>query len=306
MRITIPVILGAVLITINFSCRNETEKTDFDNGHEKILKEYRAIDSIGTAFLLNIGYKTIPSNNGKKLDELYLYTKDTLDYIFIHATFVNRLNENNHPEDALVLLKKISPLIKRNDRSDYYYNVALNFSEIKQFDEADIAFFDSALVNIDRAINIDSLNSEFYFLKSRIHDAKSDFSSAIFEINFAIKLAPKNLRFINQRGYYEALNGNFKSALEDLKNTYSDFENPEFIFFSRSLSHFGLLNFKQALLEINDYFKLGGKDPLGYYIRGYSKYSLKGDTFGLGDIRISERLGNEYAKEFLKNYSKKL
>lgn len=291
-------ILYFIFVSLAYTCGDINKEKYIEIRYEKMLSEYQSVDSLGRIFLSKAGYSALPSDNGKKLDEVFVDFKDTLDYIFVHTTFVNRLSENSRSSDAITLLKRMSNLVKHKDKGAYYYNLALNY-----FDVSGTIEKDSALMYIERAISFEKSNAEYYFLKSRIQDARLNLSAAIEDINFAIKIMPSNIKYINQRGIYQVALGNYEAAIVDLENIYPDNDSFSTVHLYRALSYFGLDDYILAVKEIDHYFSFKGEDPLAYYIRGYSILSLKGDTFGLSDIRKSAQAGNESAVEFLHNYS---
>lgn len=264
-----------------------------------LLSQYRYLDSIAIQSLKKIGYVRSEGSTGNTLDQMYskLSNGDTLDYIFIHTSIINRLAERGKHKEALEYLRLISHIIKKSDRASYYYNVSFNLDGLEAVRKKD-----SSLFYINKAIEQDSLIGYFFYFRSTLYDANSNLTYALRDIDKAIKLSPTDTLFLNKKGIYEVASGKFQSALKNLQYIPFDQKNNPTIYLYRSICYFSINEYNKALQEINVYFTFGGDEANGYLIRGASKNITKNDTSGMLDIRYAAKLGNLEAKNYLEKY----
>jgi len=108
-----------------------------------------------------------------------------------------------------------------SSKADYIYKAALQLYQMGGFREA--------INNLSGSIELDSLNSEYFFSRGVIlFEGFNQLDSAITDLTSAIELSPNDWRAYQNRGFYNYLLGNYEIAFPDidkvieLKSDYSD------------------------------------------------------------------------------------
>jgi tetratricopeptide (TPR) repeat protein len=82
-------------------------------------------------------------------------------------------------------------------------------------DEGASAAAPKALVDLNRAIEMDPENSTYFSWRARIHELRKDFDASARDYSRAIELDPGHFRHYEARGYLRLRLKDFKGALED-------------------------------------------------------------------------------------------
>lgn len=160
-------------------------------------------------------------------------------------------NANLEYNKAIGLMKQLdeNKTSVRPKYKPYFVNQATVYQKLKTYDEA-IKNYATAL-DIDKADTVLPQNFYVLYLKSFPHLEKSDFNSAIGELNRSVVLNPKYRPTFYQRGLVYKLTSQFQSAISDFTKVIQfndkDFEayvlrgecNMELAEWSKSIADFG-------------------------------------------------------------------
>ena len=166
------------------------------------------------------------------------------------------------------------------------------------------AAVDSVFYNMDRAIENDPKNSIYYFMRSRFYNIWGYNTEALKDIEFAIKYSPLDTSYVNQRGVYKMVVGDFKGAVADVKNVDSgNKQNVQFLL-AQSIIYNQTDMHKEALTASTKLIGLDSNIAQAYTIRGNALYYLKRKDESIRDFYRARALGDTTAIEYIKRHEK--
>jgi len=133
--------------------------------------------------------------------------------------------------------------------SDIFFDLALAFYSKNLHDQA--------LISINRSIEIDSENSNYYYLKSRRVNNLEGYEEALFSINKAIKIDSEN------SNYYAINSQSVKSLKGDKKSIEIESENSDYYFVKSKILE-NLERYEEALTSINKAIEIDPVNPEYY------------------------------------------
>jgi tetratricopeptide (TPR) repeat protein len=169
------------------------------------------------------------------------------------------------------------------------------------------AAVDSVFSNINRAIENDPKNSIYYFARSRFYNDIGNNTEALKDIEIAIKYSPSDNKtaYVNQRGAYKMIIGDFKGAAKDVKNiAEGNKDNAEF-FLTQSMIYNQLDMHKEALVSATKLIELDSNIAQAYVVRGNALHYLKRKDESLRDFYKARDLGDTTAIEYIKRHENK-
>jgi tetratricopeptide (TPR) repeat protein len=127
---------------------------------------------------------------------------------------------------------------------------------------------EQALISINRSIEIDSENSKYYYLKSKILNNLECYEEALFSINKAIKIDSEN------SNYYAINSQSVKSLKGDKKSIEIESENSEYYLLKSKILN-NLERYEEALASINKAIEIDPVNPDYYLIKSTLLYYLR-------------------------------
>ncbi len=127
---------------------------------------------------------------------------------------------------------------------------------------------DQALISINRSIEIDSENSKYYTLKSKILYNLECYEQALFSINKAIKINSEN------SNYYAINSQSVKSLKGDKKSIEIESENSDY-YLLKSEILYNLERYEEALASINKAIEIDPVNPEYYSNRSIFLHYLR-------------------------------
>lgn len=136
----------------------------------------------------------------------------------------------------------------------YYVNLAVAQYKVKAYDDA-LKTYETALA-IDLADTVAPENYYIYYLRSFSFLAKSDYNSAIGDLNRAIVMNPKSAMLFFQRGLVYKQTSQFQSAISDFTKTNLIDESNAIAYFYKAQCEVELANYKDAISDLKHCVKL--------------------------------------------------
>lgn len=128
---------------------------------------------------------------------------------------------------------------------------------------------EQALISINRSIEIDSENSKYYYLKSKILDNLECYEEALCSINKAIKIDSEN------SNYYPINTQSVKSLKADKKYIEIESENTDYYLLKCKILYDNLERYEEALASINKAIEIGPVNAANYLIKSILLYYLR-------------------------------
>lgn len=140
-------------------------------------------------------------------------------------------------------------------KADYIFNAALQLYQMGNFRDA--------INNISYSIQLDSLNSEYYYNRGVIlYEQFNQLDSAIMDLTKTIEIDPSDWRAYQNRGYYNFLLENYDIVLPDINKVIDlkpDFSNAYLL---RGMIKEKLNDKDGACLDLRKAYSLGNVDAL--------------------------------------------
>ncbi|MEG5041499.1 tetratricopeptide repeat protein [Microcoleus sp. B3-D2] len=129
---------------------------------------------------------------------------------------------------------------------------------------------EQALISINRSIEIDSENSKYYYLKSKILDNLECYEEALFSINKAINIDSEN------SNYYAINSQSVKSLKGDQKVIEIESEKSNYYRLKCKILYDNLERYEEALASINKVIEIDPVNPdINYLIKSILLYYLR-------------------------------
>ena len=160
--------------------------------------------------------------------------------------------------------------------------------------------FTEALLNLNKAIEMDANNSAAYFLRGNIKDAFDDRHGAMKDYNVAIE---KNLKF--SQAFFAR--GNVKMKLQDYYGAIDDYsaaiiinENYVEAYFNRGKAKQFLQAYEDAINDCTKIIQINPKSIDAYYMRGILRIDFGDTKNGCLDLSKAGEMGDLNAYEMIK------
>jgi len=159
---------------------------------------------------------------------------------------------------------------------------------------------------LDRAIEYDPKNSIYYFARSRFYNNLGKNKEALKDIETAIKYSPSEnkMEYVNLRGMYKMGVGDFKGAVQDVKNVAEENrENADF-YRAQSIIYNQLDMHNEAITASTKFIQLDSSIAQVFVIRGNALYYLNQKDESIRDFYKARTLGDTTAIEYIKRHEK--
>jgi len=161
--------------------------------------------------------------------------------------------------------------------------------------------YQDALKYINKAIEQDSLNYEYYLLRSDIYKQKEDYHLAIKDLNKVIDAGKGGETTYYNRAVYYLNEKEHDKAIADFEKLYSETKNNNYLFYIGQ-AYFQRNNYKLALIYFNDVLSTNPKLASAYNYRAFCYWQLDKKDLACAEWQKAIVLGLEEAKNNLTTY----
>lgn len=154
---------------------------------------------------------------------------------------------------AIIKGREINRIKAKPEYKPYYINMATAYYKTKLYDES-IKNYDIG-ISIDQADTVLPSNYFIYFLKSLPFIAKSDFNSAIGDLNRAIVLNNKSPMLFFQRGIIYKQTSQYQSAISDFTKSILLDESFDLAYLFKAQCQMELGSTKEAISDLKQCLK---------------------------------------------------
>ena len=307
---------------------NKELKTAKGGRQQEAAQAYkRNINNLSAAEWFERGYKlSISSNN---TDAVKAFSKSIeLDPQFVDAYF-NRgtayIELRNYQQaikdfNKAIELNPLNPAIYFGRGGAYeifgnYQNAINDFNKAIELDpQSKAAYYrglayeklgnyQQAIMDYNKAIELNPRDAAAYTGRGRVYWQLRNYQQAINDSDKAIELDPLYSSAYTDRGIaYETL-GNYQNAINDFNKAIELNLQDVAAYRLRGALYIKIGNYQQALNDSNKAIELDPQHDMGYFVRGLAYGMLGNDQQSDDNFKISARLGNKKAQDFLKSKS---
>lgn len=160
--------------------------------------------------------------------------------------------------------------------------------------------FMEALLNLNRALEIDPNYSQAYFVRGNIKDAFDDRHGAMKDYNHAVEKNPKFGDAFFARGNVKMKLQDYYGAIADYTSAISINENYIEAYFNRGKAKQFLQAYEDAINDCSKIIQLHPKNVDAYYMRGILRIDFGDLKNGCLDLSKAGELGDLKAYETIK------
>ncbi len=157
-----------------------------------------------------------------------------------------------------------------------------------------------ALVNLNRAIELDPNNSAAYYLRGNIKDNFEDRHGAMKDYNLAIEKNPKFADALFARGNVKMKLQDYYGAVDDFTAVIAKNENFVEAYFSRGRAKQFLQAYQDAINDCSKIIQINPKNADAYSMRGILRIEFGDMKNGCLDLSKAGELGDLKAYELIK------
>jgi tetratricopeptide (TPR) repeat protein len=157
-----------------------------------------------------------------------------------------------------------------------------------------------ALVNLNRAIEIDPSYSSAYYLRGNIKDNFEDRHGAMKDYNLAIEKNPKFADALFARGNVKMKLQDYYGAVDDYTAAITINENYVEAYFSRGKAKQFLQAYQDAINDCSKIIQINPKNADAYSMRGILRIEFGDTKNGCLDLSKAGELGDLKAYELIK------
>jgi spermidine synthase len=277
------------------------ERSDFGNAHlllNKYLKENKPSDDD----ILQAGL--FQSTGGSK--ELAFYLADLNPEIYLAwsqkvAMAGDEVQANEYMNLYLKASEKKAKMTSFNGGNTSEQSIfAKNPHQTTATMYAEQGKFDLALKEIEKAIQMDSKNSEFYYQKGTFHLALKQLEEAKQELEKSISLNAKFVDAYNNLATVKGMMGDYKGVVDLLNKAEKlDGANPK-IYYNRGYAKGFLNDFGGAYKDFTKCIELMPTHGQAYLFRGHALLSMNRRAEACADFRKALSLNVQGAAESIK------
>jgi tetratricopeptide (TPR) repeat protein len=160
--------------------------------------------------------------------------------------------------------------------------------------------FTEALININKALEIDPNYAPAYFLRGNIKDNFDDRHGAMKDYNMALEKNPKFADAFFARGNVKMKLQDYYGAIADFTSCISFNENNIEAYFNRGKAKQFLQAYEDAINDCSKIIQLHPKNVDAYYMRGILRIEFGDMKNGCLDLSKAGELGDLKAYETIK------
>jgi len=157
-----------------------------------------------------------------------------------------------------------------------------------------------ALVNLNKAIELDQNNSAAYYLRGNIKDNFEDRHGAMKDYNLAIEKNPKFADALFARGNVKMKLQDYYGAVDDYTAAIAINENYVEAYFSRGKAKQFLQAYQDAINDCSKIIQINPKNADAYSMRGILRIEFGDIKNGCLDLSKAGELGDLKAYELIK------
>jgi tetratricopeptide (TPR) repeat protein len=158
-----------------------------------------------------------------------------------------------------------------------------------------------ALVNLNKAIELDPNQSAPYFLRGNIKDNFEDRHGAMKDYNLAIEKNPKFTEALFARGNVKMKLQDYYGAIDDYSAAIALSENFVEAYFNRGKAKQYLQAYLDAINDCTKIIQINPKNMDAYYMRGILRINYGDVKSGCLDLSKAGELGDLKAYEVIKD-----
>jgi tetratricopeptide (TPR) repeat protein len=157
-----------------------------------------------------------------------------------------------------------------------------------------------ALLNLNKAVELDANYSPAYYVRGNIKDAFDDRHGAMKDYNMAVEKNPKFADAFFARGNVKMKLQDYYGAIDDYSSAITINENYIEAYFNRGKAKQFLLAYEDAINDCSKIIQLHPKNFDAYYMRGILRIEFGDMKNGCRDLSKAGELGDLKAYETIK------
>ena len=161
---------------------------------------------------------------------------------------------------------------------------------------------DNALVDFNKAIELDRVSKEAYKGRSAVYRVKDDFDKAIDDAVRLVQLDPTDAAAYCALYLSYSGKDDFENAIVSLNEAIRLNPDQPLFYSSRGDIYLAKIDFDNAIKDYNKAIQLNPNFPRAYYNRGWTCILQKEWTKAKADLTIARDLGMDIIDEFCNNF----
>jgi tetratricopeptide (TPR) repeat protein len=150
--------------------------------------------------------------------------------------------------------------------------------------------FKAALSNLNKAIELDPNEASNYFWRGNVNLSTKDLNAALMDFNKAIHINPKVVELYLNRGQVQILLQQYKAAKSDFTKCIVLEPKNDDAYFFRGITQYNLNKYQDAAQDFTTAIHFRGKFSPYYHWRGTTYYQLKNYRAALSDLNKTIQL----------------
>ena len=160
--------------------------------------------------------------------------------------------------------------------------------------------FMEAILNLNKAIEVDAKYAQAYFVRGNIKSAFEDFHGAMKDYNSAVELNPKLSDSFFARGNTKMELQDYYGAIADYTSAIVINENYVEAYFNRGKAKQFLQAYEDAINDCSKIIQIKPKNADAYYMRGLLRIEFGDQKQGCLDLSKAGELGDQKAYDAIK------
>jgi len=163
---------------------------------------------------------------------------------------------------------------------------------------------DSALVDMNKTIQLDSTQTLAYFSRALVRNSKKNINGALNDFNKVLSIEPQNALTLYNRALLRSSIGDYNNALNDYNSVAALNPNNVLIYYNRGGVYYEMGNFKESIKDFTKAIELYPDFANAYLNRSVAKRQLNDEKGAYLDYETAQKKIQEYkAKLGEKNFS---
>lgn len=157
-----------------------------------------------------------------------------------------------------------------------------------------------AILNLNKAVELDAKNSNAYFFRANLKEKFEDLHGAMKDYNFSIEANAKFADAYYARGNVKMRLQDYYGAIEDYTAAITVNENYIDAYFKRGKAKQLLLAYEDAINDVTKIIQINPKSVDAFYMRGILRIDFGDMKNGCLDLSKAGELGDLRAYEIIK------